>query len=172
MSHSAAVVTCSDRAFADVYQDRSGPVAAAALEELGFTVTERVIVPDDPEQIRFAIASAVDGGARVVVTSGGTGVGPRDLTVEVTRDMIVYEVPGLMQEVRRRGAEKEPRALLSRGVAGILALPDAKRALVINAPGSRGGVRDTMAVVGPLLSHIVSQLDGGDHDVSAPPSQG
>ncbi|MBB1483877.1 MogA/MoaB family molybdenum cofactor biosynthesis protein [Tessaracoccus sp. MC1865] len=171
MSHPAAVITCSDRAFADVYEDRSGPVAVLALREAGFDTPDPVIVPDDPEQIRLAVASAVDAGARVVVTSGGTGVSPTDITVEITRDLIAYEVPGLMEEVRRRGAERQPLALLSRGVAGVLALPDAKRALIINAPGSRGGVRDTMAVVGPLLGHIVDQLDGADHDMSAPPSQ-
>ncbi|MFD0866452.1 molybdenum cofactor biosynthesis protein B [Tessaracoccus lubricantis] len=172
MSHPAAVITCSDRASADIYEDRSGPIAVAALQELGFDVSGPVIVPDDPEQIRLAIASAVDGGARIVVTTGGTGVNPADVTVEVTRDVIAYEVPGLMEEVRRRGAEKQPLALLSRGVAGVLALPDAKRALIINAPGSRGGVRDTLTVVGPLLHHVVDQLDGADHDMSAPPSAG
>lgn len=163
MSHPAAVITCSDRAAAEVYEDRSGPVAVDALTEAGFEVDSRVIVPDDPEQIRLAIWTAVTEGARVVVTSGGTGVSPTDVTVDVTRELIAFEVPGLMEEVRRRGAEKVPTALLSRGIAGILAFDDARRAVIINAPGSTGGVRDTMEVVAPLLHHLVDQLDGADH---------
>lgn len=171
MTYPAAVITCSDRAAAQVYEDRSGPIAASALETAGFTVAHRVIVPDDPEQIRQAIWDAVvTAGARVVVTSGGTGVSPTDVTVEVTRELITYELPGLMEEVRRRGSQIQPLALLSRGVAGVLDFDDAPRALIINAPGSRGGVRDTMAVVGPLLTHIVEQLDGADHDMTLPDS--
>ena len=163
MSHAAAVITCSDRAFAEVYEDRSGPIAVDALTTAGFTVGSRVVVPDDPEQIRLAIRAAVTGGARVVITSGGTGVSPTDFTVDVTRAMIDAELPGLMEEVRRRGAQKVPTALLSRAVAGVVSLEDARRAVIVNAPGSTGGVRDTMEVVAPLLGHLVDQLDGGDH---------
>lgn len=163
MSHAAAVITCSDRASDGVYEDRSGPIAAEALGEAGFAVGEPVVVPDDPEQIRLAIWTAVTQGARVVITTGGTGVGPRDVTVDVTSDLVDYEVPGLMEEVRRRGAEHTPMALLSRGVAGVVSFDDAQRAVVINAPGSTGGVRDTLAVVAPLLPHLVAQLDGGGH---------
>lgn len=163
MSHAAAVITCSDRASDGVYEDRSGPIAADALTGAGFTVADRVVVPDDAEQIRLAIWTAVTQGARVVVTTGGTGVSPRDVTVDVTSELVDYEVPGLMEEVRRRGAEHTPMALLSRGVAGVVSFDDAQRAVVINAPGSTGGVRDTMAVVAPLLAHLVGQLDGGGH---------
>lgn len=170
MGYPAAVITCSDRAAASVYEDRSGPIAVDGLEDAGFSVAAAIVVPDDRERIRLAIWGAVRDGARVVITTGGTGVSPTDVTVEVTRGLIAYELPGLMEEVRRRGAEQQPLALLSRGVAGILALDDALRALIINAPGSRGGVRDTMAVVGPLLTHVVEQLDGAGHDLSLPPS--
>lgn len=170
MSHPAAVITCSDRAAANIYEDRSGPIAEQRLNELGFDVLHRSIVADDPAEIRLAITSAIDAGARVVITTGGTGVSPRDATVEATRSLLDYEVPGLMEEVRRRGAEKQPLALLSRGVAGVVSVAGRPRALVLNAPGSRGGVRDTMAVVGPLLQHVVDQLDGADHDMSLPPS--
>lgn len=170
MTYPAAVITCSDRAAAEVYEDRSGPIAAAALEQAGFTVAARTIVPDDPAQIQHAVRDAVAAGARVVITSGGTGVSPTDVTVEVTKGLITYELPGLMEEVRRRGAQIQPLSLLSRGVAGVLDFDDAPRALIINAPGSRGGVRDTMAVVGPLLTHIVEQLDGADHDMNRPAS--
>lgn len=170
MSYRAAVITCSDRAFAEVYEDRSGPIAVASLEANGFSATSKVIVPDDPEEIRLAIWRAVTDGARVVITSGGTGVNPKDVTVDVTLELITYELPGLMEEIRRKGAEKQPLSLLSRGVAGVLTFDDAQRALIINAPGSRGGVRDTMAVAAPLLTHIVEQLDGADHDMQMPPS--
>ncbi|SDY24352.1 MogA/MoaB family molybdenum cofactor biosynthesis protein [Tessaracoccus flavus] len=168
MSYSAAVITCSDRAAASVYEDRSGPVLREALAELGFEVADGVVVPDHPEQIRRAIQDAVREGARVIFTTGGTGISPTDLTVEITRELMAYEVPGLMEEVRRVGSQKEPRALLSRGLAAILALPGQQRAIIVNAPGSRGGARDSVEVVGPLLHHIVEQLDGSDHPTDAP----
>ncbi|MDF1487618.1 MogA/MoaB family molybdenum cofactor biosynthesis protein [Tessaracoccus caeni] len=165
ISYKAAVITCSDRAAADVYEDRSGPVLRDALAGLGFDVAEAVIVPDDVERIADEIEQAIEAGARVIMTTGGTGVGPRDVTVEATLPLIDYQLPGLMEEVRRRGAEKTTKSLLSRGVAGVVSLLGYPRALVINAPGSRGGARDTIAVVGDLLHHIVDQLDGADHDM-------
>lgn len=157
------MITCSDRAFAEVYEDRSGPVLRDGLAEAGFEVAPAVIVPDKADQILQAVTAAIAEGARIVMTTGGTGVGPRDVTVEATASIVSYELPGLMEEVRRRGAENTPLALLSRGVAGVVAMPGSPRALLINAPGSRGGARDTLAVVGPLLTHIVEQLDGADH---------
>ena len=163
MSPTAAIITCSDRAAAGAYDDRSGPIIREALVELGFDVREAVIVPDHPDHIWGAITDAITDGVRLVMTTGGTGVSPTDVTVEVTRDLIAYEIPGLMEQVRRVGAEKEPRALLSRGIAGVLALAGQQRAIIVNAPGSTGGVRDTMEVVAPLLTHLVDQLDGADH---------
>ena len=163
MSYRVAVITCSDRAFAEVYEDRSGPVLRDGLAEAGFEVAPAVIVPDKADKILQAVTAAIAEGARIVMTTGGTGVGPRDVTVEATASIVSYELPGLMEEVRRRGAENTPLALLSRGVAGVVAMPGSPRALLINAPGSRGGARDTLAVVGPLLTHIVEQLDGADH---------
>lgn len=165
MVYLASVITCSDRAFTDVYEDRSGPVLRDALRELGFEVADAVIVPDEVEQIRAAVRSALADGARVVMTTGGTGVGPRDITVEASEALVAYQLPGLMEEVRRHGATKEPRALLSRGIAGVVVPGVAPRALLVNAPGSRGGARDTIAVVGPLLHHLIGQLDGKDHDI-------
>lgn len=169
MSHLASVITCSDRAAGNIYEDRSGPILREALAEAGFEVNEPVIVPDHEARIKAAILDALTAGARVIVTTGGSGISPTDVTVEVTRDLIAYEVPGLMEEVRRVGAVKEPRALLSRGIAGVLTLPNQPRALLLNAPGSRGGARDTIAVVGPLLGHIVEQLDGADHPMDPVP---
>lgn len=164
-SYKAAVITCSDRAAADVYEDRSGPVLRGALANLGFDVEAAVIVPDDEERIAAEIERAIEDGARVVMTTGGTGVSPRDVTVEATLGLVDYELPGLMEEVRRRGAENTDKSLLSRGIAGVISHPGHPRALVINAPGSRGGARDTIAVVGSLLDHIVGQLDGADHEM-------
>ncbi|MDN5558475.1 MAG: MogA/MoaB family molybdenum cofactor biosynthesis protein [Ruaniaceae bacterium] len=163
MGYRVAVITCSDRAFAEVYEDRSGPVLRDGLAEAGFEVAPAAIVPDEADQILQAVTAAIAEGARIVMTTGGTGVGPRDVTVEATASIVEYELPGLMEEIRRTGAVKTPLALLSRGVAGVIALPGAERALLVNAPGSRGGARDTLAVVGPLLTHIVEQLDGADH---------
>lgn len=162
MAYSASVITCSDRAAADVYEDRSGPVLRDGLTELGFQVAEAVIVPDEVTAIGAAITDAIAAGARVVVTTGGTGIAPRDVTVEATRPLLSAELPGLMEEVRRRGAQNTPHALLSRGLAGIVRTEDSS-AVVVNAPGSRGGARDTLAAIGGLLAHVVEQLDGKDH---------
>lgn len=158
----ASVITCSDRAYHNVYEDRSGPVLRDALAALGFDVADAVIVPDDVDHIEAAVADAVLAGARVVMTTGGTGIAPRDVTVEATRRLLDYEVPGIMEETRRAGLTVTDKSLLSRGLAGVVTL-DGNRAFVLNAPGSRGGARDTMKVVGPLLVHIVDQLDGADH---------
>lgn len=165
----ATVITCSDRAASDVYEDRSGPILRSALTDLGFEVAEAVIVPDSAELIRDAVLTAQRDGARIIFTTGGTGISPTDVTVETVRGLVTYEIPGLMEEVRRVGAQKEPRALLSRGIAGVL--DGDSRAVVINAPGSRGGARDTIAVTGPLLKHLVEQLDGADHDLTRPASR-
>lgn len=164
MTYAAAVITCSDRAFADIYEDRSGPILVAALTELGFAVGEPLVLPDDADQIEVAITAAVTSGARVVITTGGTGISPRDVTVEATRRVLDYEVPGIMEETRRRGCAATDKSLLSRGLAGVVTV-DERRAFVLNAPGSRGGARDAIAVAGPLLVHIVDQLDGADHPV-------
>lgn len=169
MPYLAAVITCSDRAAADVYEDRSGPVLRTGLAELGFTVADPVVLPDDAERIADAIVAAVDGGARVVLTTGGTGVGPRDVTVEATRPLLTYEVPGVAEAVRAVGRPTTPLASLSRGLAGVVDRGGA-RAFVFNAPGSRGGARDALTVLSPLLVHLVEQLDGADHDLGRPAS--
>lgn len=171
MSYRAAVITCSDRASSDVYEDRSGPVIRHALKELGFDVTPPVIVPDEAEVIATEIRLAVADGARVVITTGGTGVGPRDVTVEATRPLLDYEVPGVAEAVRSLGSANTPLSWLSRGLAGVI-IQDENRAFVFNAPGSRGGARDALSVLAPLLTHIVDQLDGADHDLNRPSSQG
>ena len=158
----AAVITCSDRAAAGIYPDRSGPLLRESLNGLGFETREPRVVPDNLVMIRAAIREAVASGSRVVLTTGGTGVGPRDVTAEATLDLLACELPGIMEAVRRRGAEKNPHALLSRGLAGVVECAGT-RAIIINAPGSEGGASDTIEVAGPLLRHLVEQLDGTDH---------
>ena len=170
MSYRAVVITCSDRAAADIYEDRSGVVLRDGLANLGFEVDAPVVLPDDAPLIAQAIADAVDGGARIVLTTGGTGVGPRDVTVEATRPLLTYEVPGIAERVRAAGLAVTPLSSLSRGLAGVVDR-GGPRAFVFNAPGSRGGARDALAVLAPVLTHIVDQLDGADHDLSRPASR-
>ncbi|CAI9402358.1 MogA/MoaB family molybdenum cofactor biosynthesis protein [Aestuariimicrobium sp. T2.26MG-19.2B] len=161
----ALVITCSDRAHAQLYEDRSGPILRDGLVDLGFEVDAAVIVPDEVEAIRQAIIDGVESGARVVITTGGTGVGPRDVTVRATRDLLDQEIPGISEAIRAAGAHKTPQAWLSSGLAGVARREGRAPALVVNVPGSRGGARDALTVLGPLLGHVVDQLDGGDHPV-------
>lgn len=160
MPYLAAVITCSDRVHRGVYEDQSGPILVEGLRHAGFETPMPVVVPDTADAIADAIVNAVRTGARVVMTTGGTGVGPRDVTVEATRPLLDFELPGVAEAIRRRGPA--PYAMLSRGIAGVMTC-DGNRAFIVNAPGSIGGVSDTMAVVGPAANHIVAQLDGGDH---------
>ena len=152
------VVVASNRAAAGVYDDTTGPLIVDFLRELGFTVDAPVVVPDgDP--VGAAIAAAVEGGARVVLTTGGTGLTPTDRTPEATRPLLDREVPGIAEAIRAHGlAQGVPTAMLSRGLAGV-----AGHALVVNLPGSRGGVRDGLAVLRPVLLHAVEQVVGSDH---------
>lgn len=153
----AMAVTVSNRAAAGVYPDRSGPLLAELLAELGCRVDGPVVVPDG-EPVAEVLSQAVAAGYDVVVTTGGTGLTPTDRTPEMTRRVIEREVPGIAEAIRLQGRDKVPTAILSRGLAGI-----AGRTLIVNLPGSTGGVRDGMAVLGPVLVHAVEQIAGGDH---------
>lgn len=154
----ALVVTVSNRVSTGVYADRGGPLLVAGLTELGFEVAGPQVVADgDP--VEQALRAAVDSAYDVVVTTGGTGITPLDLTPEMTRRVLDREVPGLAESLRAYGvAQGVPAAALSRGLAGV-----AGRTLVVNLPGSSGGVRDGLAVLGPVLRHAVEQIHGGDH---------
>ena len=148
----------SNRAAAGVYDDTTGPLIVSALRSWGFVVDEPVVRPDG-EPVGEAISAAVAGGARVVLTTGGTGLTPTDRTPEVTRPLLDREVPGLAEAIRAAGVAKGvPTAVLSRGLAGVCGT-----ALVVNLPGSRGGVKDALAVLEPVVVHAVEQIVGSDH---------
>jgi molybdenum cofactor synthesis domain-containing protein len=154
----ALAVTASNRAAAGVYEDRSGPVLVSLLREAGCEVDGPRVVPDG-EPLLGALRDAVAAGYDVVVTTGGTGLTPGDLTPEMTRQVIEREIPGIAEALRATGAAAGvPSAILSRGLAGV-----AGRTLIVNLPGSTGGVRDGMAVLAPVLGHAISQINGGDH---------
>jgi molybdenum cofactor synthesis domain-containing protein len=154
----AAVVTVSDRSSRGERADASGPLLASLLRELELTVADPVVVPDDVGAVQQALLTAASA-ADLVVTTGGTGLSPRDVTPEATRPLLDRELPGIAEALRQRGAAAVPTAVLSRGLAGAIGAT-----LVVNLPGSTGGVRDGVAVLAPVLGHALAQLrGGGDH---------
>jgi molybdenum cofactor synthesis domain-containing protein len=156
----AAVITVSDRGAAGERVDESGPVAVHALRAGGFTCGEARIVPDGAHSVAAALHAAIAEGARLIVTTGGTGVSPRDETPEGTARVLSRQIPGIAEELRRVGAAAKPAGMLSRGLAGVV---DDAGALVVNLPGSPRAVAEGMPVVLAVAGHVLDQLEGGDH---------
>jgi molybdenum cofactor synthesis domain-containing protein len=156
----AAVVTVSDRSSSGSRTDASGPIAVAALREAGFDCADAVVVPDGADSVERALTAEVVAGVKLIITTGGTGVSPRDQTPEGTARVVTRQIPGIAEELRRRGAAEKPAGMLTRGLAGVV---DPHGVLVVNLPGSPGGVASGMPVVVSVARHVLDQLGGSDH---------
>jgi len=149
------VITISDRVSAGQMEDQSGPALIRLLTAAQFEASGPEVVPDDKQRISDAIVSAAANGADVVITTGGTGLGPRDVTPQATSAVIDFEVPGLGEAMRRVGAASTPMAALSRGMAGVRG-----RTLIVNVPGSVKGATESLEAVMPMLGHAIRLLRG------------
>ncbi|KZE42484.1 MogA/MoaB family molybdenum cofactor biosynthesis protein [Microbacterium sp. T32] len=159
MPHTARVITVSDRSAAGLREDRGGPLAVSLLRDAGFVCGDPVVVPDGADNVEAALRAAVAAGTGLVVTTGGTGIAPTDRTPEGTARVLDRELPGIAEELRRRGLADTPLAVISRGLAGV-ADP---ATLVVNLPGSTRAVASGVAVLAELAPHVLDQLAGGDH---------
>ena len=157
----AAIITASNRAFNGVYEDKSGQILLEGLRTLGYHIDGVQVLPDDVEKISSAIKSAIKDGVDLLVTTGGTGVSPFDVTPEATAPLIEKEMPGILEALRAYSREKVPTTDLSRGAAGVT-----NKTLIINLPGSPGAATDGLVIIERLASHIHDQLAGHDHSPS------
>jgi molybdenum cofactor synthesis domain-containing protein len=156
--YAAAVLTVSDRSSVGERDDTSGPVAVAALREAGFACAEPVVVPDGADSVEGALRDLLAAGIRFIVTTGGTGVSPRDETPEGTARVLTREVPGIAEELRRRSTAEKPAGMLSRGLAGL-----AGETLIVNLPGSPAAVASGMPILLQVAPHVLAQVRGEDH---------
>lgn len=159
MPHSARVITVSDRSAAGLREDRGGPLAVSLLREAGFDCADPVVVPDGADSVEAALRAAIASGVGLVVTTGGTGIAPTDRTPEGTARVLDRDLPGIAEELRRRGLADTPLSVISRGLAGIAG----SRTLVVNLPGSPRAVSSGIAVIAEIAPHVLDQLAGGDH---------
>lgn len=155
----AAVITVSTRCARGDVPDTSGQRLVHLLADWGYPNATQAVITDGAAPVAAAIREAVDAGARLVVTSGGTGISPTDRTPEGTEQVLETHLPGIPEAIRAAGAAQVPHAALSRGLAGTRG-----QAFILNLPGSPSAATDGMAVAGPLLEHILDQLTGGNHD--------
>jgi molybdenum cofactor synthesis domain-containing protein len=154
----ASMITVSDRSAAGRREDASGPVGVGLLRDAGWECGDAVVVPDGADAVEAAVRAAIADGASLVVTTGGTGVSPRDETPEGTARVIERELPGIAEELRRRGAAEKPAGMLTRGLAGV-----AGGALIVNLPGKPAAVESGIPVLLSVAAHVIDQLAGGDH---------
>lgn len=162
MGFGAVVITVSDRGSRGERPDGSGPAVEEILREMGMEIMGRRIIPDEREMIRRTLLEWCDGGADLIVTTGGTGVSPRDVTPDATLDVIDREIPGMAEAMRRQSAAVTPHAMISRAMAGIRG-----RTLIINLPGSPKGARENLAVLRPALGHAIEKIKGDESECAS-----
>ena len=158
------VFTVSDRSALGEREDRSGPAAVETLREAGFESISGAVITDGREVVESALGDAIEAGADLILTLGGTGVGPRDETPEGTRPVIAQDLPGVAEGLRANGSTRVPTAALSRGLAGVSRPSESgHRSVIVNLPGSTGGARDGVEYLAPIVPRLIDQLRGGDH---------